>query len=58
MVGRDFLGWENVTDACDGRDMEKVKVRNMCRGDFFTVRKGDDDAGSHRGDVDAVFCIA
>ena len=49
---------ENVTDACNGRDMGKVKGSDVCQGYFVTVRKGDDDAVSHRGDIDAVFCIA
>ena len=47
-----------MTDACSVRDMGKVKGSAVCRGDVVTVRKGDDDAGSHRGDVDAVFYIA
>ena len=47
-----------MTDACAGQVMRKVKGSDVCRGDFVTVRKGDDDAGSHQGDVDAVFCIA
>ena len=54
---RFFCGY-NVIDACAGQDMWKVKGSNLCRSDFVTFRKGDDDAGSHWGDVDTVFCIA
>ena len=46
-----------MIDACAGRDMGKVVGSDVCRGDFVTVRKGDDDAGIHRGDVDAIFCV-
>ena len=34
------------------------KKRNVCQGDFVTIRKGDDDAGSNQGDIDIVFWIA
>ena len=45
-----------MTDLCAGRDMVKVKGSDVCRGDFVTVRKVDNDDGSHRGAVDGVFC--
>ena len=47
-----------MTDVCAVRYTGKVKGSDVCRGDFVTVRMGDDDAGSHRGDVNTVFCIA
>ena len=47
-----------MTDACAGQVMRKVKGSDVCQGDFVTVRKGDENSGSHRGDVDTVFCIA
>ena len=47
-----------MTDVCAVRYTGKVKGSDVCRGDFVTSRKGDDDAGSHRGDVNAVFCIS
>ena len=47
-----------MIDVCAGLDTERAKGSNVCRGDSVTVRKGNDDAKSQRGDVDAVFCIA
>ena len=47
-----------MTDACADRDMGKVKGSDVFRGDSVTARKGDDNAISHWGDVDAAFCIA
>ena len=37
--------------------MGKVEGSDVCQDDFFTVRKGDNNSVSHRGDVDVVFCI-
>ena len=47
-----------MTDACTGRDMRKIEGSDVRECDFVAVREGHDDAGSHRGYVDAVFCIA
>ena len=47
-----------MTDTCAGRDMGKFEGSSVCQGDFVIVRKGDDDADSHRGDINILFFIA
>ena len=47
-----------MIDACTGQEMRKIEGINVRACDFVAVREGHDDAGNHRGYVDAVFCIA
>ena len=47
-----------MTDACAGCEMRKIEGSDVGGCAFVAVREGHDDAGSHRGYVDAVFCIA
>ena len=47
-----------MTDTCAGRDMSNIEGSDVCGCDFVAVREGHGDAGSHRGYIDAVFCIA
>ena len=53
-----FKGGKNMTDACAGRVMRKIEGSDAHGCNFVVVREGHEDAGSHRGYVDAVFYIA
>ena len=46
-----------MTDVCAGRDMRKIERSDVCGCDVVAVRENYDDAGSHRGYVNSVFCI-
>ena len=47
-----------MIDSCAGQDRRKIEGNNVHGCDFVAVREGHNNAGSHRGYFDTVFCIA